>query len=218
MTLCFDFLTEQIYSTRAIKGKKKLVWNLAVLLSQILLVGFDPKPFESTEVFPLISVTFGLVFKWSWCKLGVNMYTPLLYIWNSSMEWDYILAYVSNFKRVLRAPINTSSGNVVCMPECQCLNDWYPFIWLQDSWFTLMLEVLKRYTGAKTPASDLPFGCFIFQQVKPSWFDFAEIVLVENWTNPAKNQLQHTLKDMFCSLLFRPLRFLTFKQLFLGPI
>lgn len=81
-----------------------------------------------------------------------------------------------------------------------------------------MLKVLRRHTGVKTPASDLPFGSFIFQQVKPSWLNFAEIVSAENWSNPAKNQLQDTLKDMFCSLLFRPLRFLTFKQLFLGPI
>lgn len=40
---------------------------------------------------------------------------------------------------------------------------------------------------------------------------------MENWSNPAENQLQHTLKDMFYSLLFRPLRFLTSKRLFWVP-
>lgn len=80
-----------------------------------------------------------------------------------------------------------------------------------------MLEVLRRYTGVKTPASDLPLSCFTFREVKLSWLDFTGIVSVENWSNTAENQLWHALKDMLYSLLFRPLRFLASKWLFWVP-
>jgi len=80
-----------------------------------------------------------------------------------------------------------------------------------------MLEVLRRHTGVTTPASDLPLSCFTFRQVKLSWLDFTGIVSAENWSNTSENQLQHTLKYMFYSLVFRPLRFLTSKWLFWVP-
>lgn len=80
-----------------------------------------------------------------------------------------------------------------------------------------MLEVLRRHTGVKILSSDLPVSCFAFRQVKLSWLDFTGIVSVEKWSNAADNQVKHTLKGMFYSLLFRPLRFLTSKWLFWVP-
>lgn len=53
MVLCFYFLTEQICSTRAIKEKKNEYEALQCHLSQILLVGSDPRLLESTENFSI---------------------------------------------------------------------------------------------------------------------------------------------------------------------